>query len=118
MANVTKSGRAQTGKIDWLWQSGRWHWMAVSSYIYCRESSLNNNLEAEMYLRDKGNGDLVEVLDMSAMVDPCRDTLEGRYHAGEELQDPATFRKSDLTFPSGEELPRCWIDADYKGATG
>ena len=67
-----------------------------------------------MYLRDKSNGDLVEVLDLTAMVDPCRDEL----HAGEELQDPATFRKSDLTFPSGEALPRCWIDAGYKESTG
>ena len=71
-----------------------------------------------MYLRDKSNGDLVEVLDLTAMVDPCRDDLQGRYHAGEELQDPAIFRKSDLTFPSGEALPRCWIDAGYKESTG
>jgi len=67
-----------------------------------------------MYLKNKQNGDLVEVLDMVAMVDPCRDSVEGRYHAGEELQEAAPFRKADLSFPSGEELPRCWVDADYK----
>ncbi len=66
-----------------------------------------------MYLRNKENGDLVEVLDLSAMIDPCRDELTGRYHAGEELQDPATFKKSVLAFPSGEALPRCWVDAGY-----
>jgi len=70
-----------------------------------------------MYLRDKKSGDMVEVLDMAAMLDPCREQLEGRFHAGEELQDPAVFSKDQLEFPSGEALPRCWIDASYKTHT-
>ena len=68
-----------------------------------------------MFLKDKRTGDLVEVLDMAAMVDPCRAGLEGRYHAGEELQDPAQFDKDRLEFPSGEDLPRCWVDVGYRG---
>ncbi len=68
-----------------------------------------------MFLKDKSTGDLVEVLDLAAMVDPCRAELEGRYHAGEELQDPAPFEKKQLAFPSGEELPRCWVDVGYRG---
>jgi hypothetical protein len=67
-----------------------------------------------MYLKDKSSGDLVEVLDVSVMVDPCSASLQGRFHAGEELQDPTTFQKSDLEFPSGEPLPRCWMDAEYR----
>lgn len=67
-----------------------------------------------MYLRDKDNGDLVEVLDQSAMLDPCIKQLSGRYHAGEELQDPELFAKNALEFPSGEALPRCWQDAAYR----
>ncbi|MDT8387726.1 MAG: acetyltransferase [Thiogranum sp.] len=67
-----------------------------------------------MYLRDRKSGDLVEVLDTLAMVDPCQDELLGRFHAGEELQDPADFSKDDLVFPSGETLPRCWVDASYR----
>ena len=67
-----------------------------------------------MYLRDKKSGDLVEVLDVPAMVDPCSSALQGRFHAGEELQDPASFEKGDLEFPSGEALPRCWVDASYR----
>ncbi|TCK19326.1 hypothetical protein DFR30_2636 [Thiogranum longum] len=67
-----------------------------------------------MFLKDKSTGDLVEVLDMAAMIDPCSVELEGRYHAGEELQDPARFVKKQLAFPSGEELPRCWIDVGYR----
>ncbi len=67
-----------------------------------------------MYLRDKQSGDLVEVLDVAAMVDPCIEKLEGRFHAGEELQEAASFTKGELEFPSGEALPRCWIDAHYR----
>ena len=69
-----------------------------------------------MYLRDKQSGDLVEVLDLSAMIDPCEAEVEGRFHAGEELQDAARFAKANLEFPSGESLPRCWVDADYRTA--
>lgn len=67
-----------------------------------------------MYLKDKATGDLVEVLDMAAMIDPCVAQLQGRFHAGEEMQEPASFNKENLEFPSGEALPRCWVDADYK----
>ena len=37
----------------------------------------------------------------------------GQYHAGEEMQDPEIFLKSELIFPSGEPLPVCWIDPHY-----
>lgn len=67
-----------------------------------------------MYLRDKVSGDLVEVLDVVAVVDPCAVQVDGRVHAGEELQDVARFIKTELEFPSGERLPRCWIDPDYR----
>jgi len=67
-----------------------------------------------MYLRDKTSGDLVEIVDTAAMVDPCMNELEGRFHAGEEIQDVARFTKGDLEFPSGEALPRCWMDAAYR----
>jgi hypothetical protein len=71
-----------------------------------------------MYLKDKKSGDLVEVLDLTAMVDPFRSDLSGRFHAGEEMQEPALFSKSDLEFPSGEPLPRCWVDAEYRAPGG
>lgn len=68
-----------------------------------------------MYLKDKNNGDLVEVLDTEALFDPNQAEISGRYHAGEEMQDPASFAKADLIFPSGESLPRCWVDTAYRG---
>ncbi len=67
-----------------------------------------------MYLKHIQSGDLVEVIDLAAMFDPFADVIEGRTHAGEELQEPAAFPKLGLMFPSGEQLPRCWIDPDYR----
>ena len=69
-----------------------------------------------MYVKDKKSGDLVEVLDVKALADPCQDTIRGRFHVGEELQDPMEFTKADLIFPSEESLPKCWIDPNYKKA--
>ena len=43
--------------------------------------------------------------------------VPGRFHAGEEMQEPQDFAKSDLVFPSDEPLPRCWIDGSYKTQT-
>jgi hypothetical protein len=48
------------------------------------------------------------------LVDPFRTTVPGRFHAGEEMQEPADFSKADLIFPSGEALPACWTDPGYK----
>ena len=67
-----------------------------------------------MYLKDKQTGDLVEVLTLDDLFDPFKATVSGRFHAGEELQEPRDFAKADLIFPSGEGLPRCWTDPHYK----
>ena len=67
-----------------------------------------------MYLKHKISGSLVEILDVAALCDPCREAVKGRFHAGEELQDSTEFSKQELTFPSGEMLPRCWVDRHYK----
>lgn len=66
-----------------------------------------------MYLKHTPSGDLVEVLDIRALIDPSKKVVVGRFHAGEEMQDPANFNKADLGFPSGEGLPRCWLDPKY-----
>jgi hypothetical protein len=66
-----------------------------------------------MYLKHK-SGSLVEVLAVSDLFDPSRKVVPGRFHAGEELQDPMSFPKQELSFPSGEALPRCWLDPAYR----
>lgn len=67
-----------------------------------------------MFLKNKSNEDLVEVLTMKDLFDPFCKHLIGRYQHGEELQDPEKFSKADLCFLSGESLPRCWLDAHYR----
>jgi len=67
-----------------------------------------------MFLKDKHSGDLVEILDVDALCDPYEPSVRGRYHSGEEMPDPADFRKTGLIFPSGESLPRCWFEPHYK----
>ncbi|ASC69258.1 hypothetical protein XM38_001850 [Halomicronema hongdechloris C2206] len=71
-----------------------------------------------MFLKHTPTHNLVEVLSLHDLWDPCQDQISGRFHAGEELQEPETFVKSELRFPSGEALPLCWRDPHYREATG
>lgn len=67
-----------------------------------------------MYLKHTPSSDLVEVLSLKELIDPCQESITGRSHVGEEMQEPTYFQKATLIFPSGEALPQCWIDPDYK----
>ncbi len=67
-----------------------------------------------MFLRHIPSGDLVEVLDTTVLFDPFLGEVPARFHAGEEMPEPAVFPKSELAFPSGEPLPRCWVDPRYR----
>lgn len=67
-----------------------------------------------MLLHDKKKDVLVEVLDIVALINPNQDEILGQVQSGQEEQDPAPSLKADLIFPSGENLPRCWVDADYR----
>jgi len=67
-----------------------------------------------MFLNERTTGHMVEVLSVGDLVDLFKDEVVGRYQYGEEVQDPEKFKKSDLVFLSGEELPRCWTDPHYR----
>ena len=67
-----------------------------------------------MFLKDRTRGELIEVLSNDDLFNPFLDELPGRYNHGEEAQDPETFKKSELSFLSGEELPECWKDSHYR----
>jgi len=67
-----------------------------------------------MYLMHKPSGDLVEVLNLDRLFNPAHSEVNGRFLAGDELQEPAAFDKNDLVFPSGEYLPHCWVNPAYK----
>jgi hypothetical protein len=64
-------------------------------------------------LKYRPDGSLVEVLDVKQLMDPFAACLSGRFHAGEEMQEPQSFTKTDLVFPSDEAMPRCWLDPAY-----
>jgi hypothetical protein len=67
-----------------------------------------------MLLEHRSSGGLVEVLTLQDLYNPCRSEITGQLQSGEEMQDPETFHKSELIFPSGEPIPRCWFDARYR----
>ena len=67
-----------------------------------------------MFLQHQPSGALVEILSIQSLFDPNQVKVEGRFHAGEEMQDIEYFTKSHLEFPSGELLPKCWLDSHYR----
>ncbi|MFW5452539.1 hypothetical protein [Thioalkalivibrio sulfidiphilus] len=67
-----------------------------------------------MFVKDRNNGHLVEVIDGAALMDPIQKQFKGRYNWGEDLPEPEAFTKADMIFPSGEPLPRCWLDIHYR----
>jgi len=69
-----------------------------------------------MFFNNRNDGHMVEVLAVSDLVNPAAPRVIGRYHYGEEVQDPEYFQKADLVFLSGEPLPRCWTDIHYRDA--
>jgi hypothetical protein len=67
-----------------------------------------------MFLKDQETGDLVRVVDLGELFDPFQDSVLARDQAGQEEQDPVSYAKRQLVFPSGERLPRCWMDVHYR----
>ena len=67
-----------------------------------------------MFLKHKSTGDIIEILTLDKLFNPCVTDVTGVDHFGEEMQDPASYQKMELAFPSGEALPRCWIDSHYR----
>ena len=66
-----------------------------------------------MFLKNKQTGNLIEILDVEELFNPNQDAVSGKDQAGQEEQEKASFEKKELIFPSGESLPRCWMDANY-----
>ena len=68
-----------------------------------------------MFLKNKSNDDLVEVLTMNDLFDPFCKQLIGRYHHGEEDAGPGKIQQVGIVFPvrrtpatllAGRPLPR------------
>ncbi|MCM0613785.1 acetyltransferase [Marinobacter sediminum] len=67
-----------------------------------------------MFVAEKSTGHLIEVLDTRLLFDPHETRVKGSLHYGEEAQDAEFYLKAELSFPSGESLPICWTDPDYR----
>jgi len=67
-----------------------------------------------MLLMGKETGYLIEVLDPTEVFDPFKDSFTGRLDFGEDVAEPDSFTKVSVSFPSGENLPKCWIDPHYR----
>jgi hypothetical protein len=67
-----------------------------------------------MFLQNKSAHTLIKIANIEDLFNPLRQEIIGRSQEGEEEQDPQAYAKQDLVFPSGENLPRCWLDANYR----
>lgn len=67
-----------------------------------------------MLLHERSSGHMIEVLNLVDLFNLNCDEVPGRSQEGEEEQDPVMYKKFDLVFLSGEELPRCWTDPHYR----
>ena len=65
-------------------------------------------------MKQKTSGKLVEVIDVYELTNPYEKQLVGCLQWGEEMPDPECFDKGSLCFPSGEDLPQCWLDEHYR----
>lgn len=66
-----------------------------------------------MFVKQRQDETLIQVLNTDELIDPFKDSVEGRQKAGEEVQPAQQYEKSQLIFPSGESLPQCWTDPNY-----
>ncbi|MEM6838515.1 MAG: acetyltransferase [Cyanobacteria bacterium P01_C01_bin.120] len=67
-----------------------------------------------MFVKDIEERTLIKVLNPDDLFDPFQNDIQGRQQAGQAEQPPQAFKKSRLVFPSGEPLPQCWLDPNYK----
>lgn len=67
-----------------------------------------------MFLIDTRNSELVRVEDLAALSNPFTTDVLAREQAGEEEQNWSSVPKRKLAFPSGERLPVCWLDPNFR----
>ncbi|MGF1761934.1 acetyltransferase [Aliivibrio kagoshimensis] len=67
-----------------------------------------------MFLKNRHNGEMVEIIGVGDLTNIFNTTVLGRYHVGEEKDEPEEFNKADLVFLSDEALPKCWTDPNYR----
>ncbi|MFQ4145862.1 acetyltransferase [Chlorogloeopsis sp. ULAP02] len=69
-----------------------------------------------MLLQIKDSGELIKIVNVQELIDPTVESIQAQEQRGQEEQSPESYQKESLVFPSGENLPRCWVDANYRNA--
>ena len=67
-----------------------------------------------MLLKTKKDDVLVEIAEVTELINPSKEEVMAQIQEGQEEQPSESFKKSDLVFPSGENLPQCWLDSNYQ----
>lgn len=67
-----------------------------------------------MFLQVKNSADVIEIENIEELINPNQDTVQGRDQLGQNEQGVKPYKKEELVFPSGEDLPRCWINPNYR----
>ncbi|WP_038247986.1 hypothetical protein [Ghiorsea bivora] len=67
-----------------------------------------------MYVRNLKSGDLAQIDKLAELTDPTAKSVTLHYFSGEEVGEPELVEKNELVFPSGEKLPKCWLDPHYR----
>lgn len=67
-----------------------------------------------MLLKHLETDSLIEVNSIEELINPLESEILGQEQSGQEEQDSTNFLKQELIFPSGEKLPRCWLDVAYR----
>lgn len=83
---------------------------------FCAVIFFSESVSVSMLVKEAQSNTLVKVLQPEDLINPMKRSVEGRLQAGEEEQPPKRFEKSELIFPSGESLPQCWTDVNYRPA--
>lgn len=67
-----------------------------------------------MLLKNQKTNGLIKISELEELIDPFKDQITGQIQGGQNEQPPEPFKKEDLVFLSGENLPLCWLDSNYK----
>jgi len=68
-----------------------------------------------MFLRQMTSSELIEAIDVMSIVNPSCSTFVARTYLNDEMADVKRYNKQEMMFPSGEPLPRCWLEPGYRG---
>ena len=67
-----------------------------------------------MFLQHKKTGHMIDIVQPEQLFDLYQSHIEGIDQVGEEAQDIEQYQKTELQFLSGEDLPECWLNPNYR----